>query len=50
MKYIVTKEFVSGHLAGVTVREKTSVSFVVGKVYIPCAGGSSYKIVSLERA
>ncbi len=42
----VTKQFTSGFFKGLTVTEKTSVMFLVGKEYKPCAGNSSYVVLS----
>jgi hypothetical protein len=45
----VTKTFLTGPLAGMTITETTSVMFEAGKVYRQCAGGGSYRVRSVER-
>lgn len=46
MKYYkVTKKFLSGVLEGLTITEKTSVKFVIGKKYSSCVGSSKYVII-----
>ena len=49
-KYLVTKRFVSGLLRGLTISEKTSVEFVVGRRYNPCVSGSAYVVLRVEAA
>lgn len=46
--YLVTKQFLSGALSGLTITEKTSVLFTVGRTYKPCAGSSTYKVLAVE--
>jgi hypothetical protein len=47
--YEVTKLFIGGILAGLTIVEKTSVKFAVGfECQKPC-GGSPYRIVEVRR-
>ena len=41
--YLVTKQFIDGLLKGLTITEKTSVRFEVGKVY---SGNASAYIVT----
>ena len=48
--YSITKRFTSGLLEGITITETSSVQFIVGKEYTPCAGGSKYVIVSCSVA
>ena len=44
-KYEVTKRFVSGMLAGLTITETTDVKFTPSrKVVKPCAGSSAYVV------
>ena len=45
----VTKQFISGALSGLTITEKTSVAFKVGKTYAPCAGSSAYTVIAVEK-
>lgn len=42
----VTKQFISGVLAGLTITETTPVAFTVGKTYTPCAGSSAYIVTA----
>jgi hypothetical protein len=46
--YLVTKHFVSGLLAGLHITEQTRVRYVVGVLYTPCAGSSSYVVTGIE--
>ena len=48
--YLVTKQFISGLMQGVTVTHTTSVQFAVGKTYTPCAGSSAYIVLSCVEA
>jgi hypothetical protein len=43
--YRVTRQFVSGNLAGLTYTEVTPVPMNVGRRYEPCAGSSAYVIL-----
>ena len=45
-KYLVTKKFVAGGLKGLQIKEKTAVSFEVGKAY--GIYGDRYEVVSCE--
>lgn len=47
--YAVTKHFISGWMAGLTVTETTRVEFEVGKTYTPCAGSSVYIVTACVR-
>lgn len=47
--YRVTKQFISGLLAGLTITETTQVRFTVGNTYNPCAGSSSYIVTACVR-
>jgi hypothetical protein len=49
-KYIVTRLFTSGNLAGLTHTEVTTIARVVGSVVQKPIGGSSYRIVSCKVA
>jgi len=44
MKYEITKTFLSGPLAGLSITERTSVEFVEGFVCKKPIGRSSYRI------
>ncbi len=46
--YKVTKQFVSGILAGIMITEETSILFIVGRTYYPWFG-SSYVVLSVEQ-
>jgi len=47
--YKVTKEFTNGTLKGMKYTFKTKIKFEVGFICArPCAGDSSYKIISVE--
>jgi hypothetical protein len=46
--YKVTKQFTSGIMFGVVLTETTSVKFTVGDKIKPCAGNSSYIVLSVE--
>jgi hypothetical protein len=45
--YIVTKKFISGLLKGMTIKEKTSVTFQKGKIYRGIYS-SSYIVLSIK--
>lgn len=47
-QYLVTKQFTGGLLAGITVKEATSVKFPVGFVTKPPYFGSPYKVVDCK--
>jgi hypothetical protein len=46
--YEVTKRHLSGILAGLLTKEKTSVFFPVGLVVKKAFGGGSYEVVSVR--
>ena len=46
--FLVTREFVSGTLKGLTHTEVTSVAWTVGTLVSKPAGGSAYKIICVE--
>ena len=46
--FLVTKEFVSGMLKGLTHTEVTSVAWTVGRLVSKPVGGAAYKIIRVE--
>lgn len=46
--FLVTREFVSGPLKGLTHTEVTSVAWKVGTLVRKPIGGSAYKIIRME--
>jgi len=46
--FLVTREFVSGTLKGLTHTEVTSVAWTVGTLVSKPVGGSAYKIIRVE--
>ena len=48
-KFIVTKKFISGLLKGMTIHEKTNVSFVKGRTYKGIMS-SSYLVLDIKKA
>lgn len=48
--YLVTKEFKTGLLAGLTIVDKTSVLFEVGVTYKECFGRGSYLVTEVAPA
>lgn len=47
--YLVTKTFIAGFLVGVTIKDKSPVSFEVGKCYGGGRFGSRYRVDACER-
>jgi hypothetical protein len=47
--YLLTKTFTKGILEGITITEKTTVEFVVGKTYKACVGSTEYRVVACEK-
>lgn len=51
MKFVVTKRITSGSLAGMVIKETTSVEFEVGQVVTPGAWtGPGYVVEAVEPA
>jgi len=48
MEFRVTKRFIAGTLAGMTISEITTVKFLVGKTYGGNGFGSKYIVDSVE--
>ena len=48
--FLVTREFVSGMLKGLTHTEVTSVAWKVGTLVSKPVGGSAYKIIRMDPA
>ena len=49
-KFVVTKRFTDGHLAGIVIRETTSVEFHVGEIITAGAWtGPGYVVEAVER-
>jgi len=47
-KFIVTKKFINGLLKGMTIRERTNVSFTKGRTYKGIMS-SSYLVLDVKR-
>jgi hypothetical protein len=45
----ITKKFIGGALEGLTITEKTTREWTVGKKVLKPCGGSPYQIVACER-
>ena len=48
-KFVVTKRFTAGNLAGIVIREETAVEFAVGDVGGGAWLGSPFIVVAVER-
>jgi hypothetical protein len=48
--YLVTKQFKTGILKGLTIVDKTSVLFEVGLTYKECVGSGSYLVTEVVPA